>query len=167
MRGFEFALKDGKKAFENAKLPEYATKKSACADFFCAEDIVLPSIWDNIKAYLTGNTDNIIKPTLVHTGVKACMEDDEVLEIFIRSSMPKKLGLMLANSVGIIDADYYNNPDNDGEIMFAYYNLRPFKVQIKAGDRIGQGMFKKFLRPIINLKETNVERTGGFGSTDN
>ena len=107
-----------------------------------------------------------IKPTLVHTGIKACMEDDEVLELYNRSSNPKKLGLILANSVGVVDADYYNNPDNDGEIMFAFYNFKPWSVTIKAGDKIGQGVFKKFLRPTINCIVNDEERTGGFGSTD-
>ena len=173
MRGFEFALKDDKKAFEEAKLPVYATRNSACADFFCAEDVVIPSIWSCVFNYVkirlnNGNEKdaNIIKPTLVHTGVKACMEEDEVLEIYTRSSMPKKVGVLLANSVGIIDADYYSNPDNDGEIMFAYYNLRPFDITIKAGERVGQGMFKKVLRPTINLQVEDEERKGGFGSTN-
>ena len=153
MRGFEIALdKNGNPQFEGTQLPVYATKNSACADFFCAEDIEIPSGFD--------------KPTLVHTGVKACMEEDEVLEIYTRSSMPKKVGVLLANCVGIIDADYYNNPDNDGEIMFAYYNLRPEPVVIKKGDRVGQGMFKKVLRPTINLRVEEEERKGGFGSTD-
>ena len=171
MRGFEFALKDEEKAFEDAKLPVYATKNSACADFFCAEDTTIPSIWSYVFSYLGLRLKGLsekdyIKPTLVHTGVKACMEEDEVLEIYTRSSMPKKFGVLLANSVGIIDADYYSNPDNDGEIMFAYYNLRPFDVIIKAGDKVGQGMFKKVLRPTINIRVENEDRKGGFGSTD-
>ena len=171
-RGFEFALKDGEKAFKDARLPVYATNRSAGADFFCAEDVTIPSIWTSVAKYV-GNIVNIksdkdtdiIKPTLVHTGVKACMEDDEVLEIYTRSSMPKKVGVVLANSVGIVDADYYNNPSNDGEIMFAYYNIRPFDVTIKAGDRIGQGIFKKFLKPTFNLEVEESDREGGFGST--
>jgi dUTP pyrophosphatase len=104
-------------------------------------------------------------PTLVRTGIKAKMEHDEVLELYNRSSNPKKLGLILANSVGVIDADYYGNPDNDGEILFAFYNIKTEPVTIKVGDRIGQGVFKKFLRADGAVVKER-ERTGGFGSTE-
>ena len=63
-------------------------------------------------------------PTLIPTGIKAYMLDDEVLYLYNRSSNPKKKGLILANSVGVIDKDYYGNPDNDGHIMFAFYNIK-------------------------------------------
>lgn len=197
MRSFEFTRKkeNGNIVFEgdkeilsypDAQLPEYQTKAAAGADFFCAEDIVIPSIWKNIWKIFDHEKrlkhfpldTNIVhemeevkevnkwfSPTLVHTGIKACMEDDEVLIIANRSSGPKKLGLILANSIGVIDADYYNNPDNDGEIMFAYYNIKPWDVKIKKGDRIGQGFFQKYLRPEIGLKIKDVKREGGFGST--
>ena len=94
------------------------------------------------------------------------METDEVLELYNRSSNPKKLGLVLANSVGVVDADYYSNPDNDGEIMFAFYNFMPFDITLKVGDKVGQGVFKKFLRPTKGLNVKSVKREGGFGSTD-
>jgi len=195
MRSFEFARKmengapvitpdergvEGEvKAFPEAKLPEYSTRKSAGADFFAAEEVVVPSIWKQVaKSLLTrgihlevasdvGNDKKKFKivPTFIHTGIKASMEDDEVLELYNRSSNPKKLGLVLANSVGVIDADYYGNPDNDGEMMFAYYNFSPWDVTIKVGDKIGQGVFKKFLRPEVGLVIKDQDRVGGFGST--
>lgn len=164
-------------AYENAQLPEYQTKKAAGADFFAAEDTVIPSFWNPIATILKSispftcseeykkDKKNLFAPTLVHTGVKAVMEDNQVLHIYNRSSNPKKLGLILANSVGVIDADYYNNPDNDGEIMFAFYNLLPWDVTIKAGDRIGQGEFAQFMRPTVGLRIKDQERVGGFGST--
>lgn len=74
-----------------------------------------------------------VEPTLVHTGIKANMEKDEALMLYNRSSNPKKLGLVLANGVGVVDADYYNSDDNDGEIMFAFYNFMPWDISIKAG----------------------------------
>lgn len=176
MRGFEiFKDEFGKQVYASTKIPEYSTSNAAGADFFCAEDVVVPSIW---KAYSmlwdkTGVSDTWygleyagsikdfakhFKPTLVHTGVCSFMDNDEVLEIYSRSSNPKK-GLVLANSVGIIDADYR------GEIMFAFYNFMPDDLVVKAGERIGQGIFKKFLRP-DNCIVNDVERgTGGFGST--
>lgn len=160
MRAFEFALnKDGSKQYESAKIPVYQTKNSAGADFYCAEAVIIPSVFNLSKEYM-------YKPTLVHTGIKANMNEDEVLELYNRSSNPGKLGLILANSVGVVDADYYNNPDNDGEIMFAFYNMSDEDIYLQPGDRIGQGVFKKFLKPenaIVNEKD----RTGGFGSTDN
>lgn len=186
MRSFEFARKieDGKVvlddlnrevlAYPNAQLPEYQTRYSAGADFFCAETVVIPSIWKQVMGSLGANLGGLflkngklvdILPTLVHTGIKANMLEDEVLEIVNRSSGPKH-GLVLANSVGIIDADYYNSKTNDGEIMFAFYNFKLHDVTIEVGDRIGQGMFKKVLRPIVGLRVKDVDRTGGIGSTD-
>lgn len=189
-RSFEFARKmedkkpvlgdDGKEvlAYPDCQLPEYQTESSAGADFFCAEEVVVPSIWrDVIKALLpinmTTDKDIVIdgkykfdiKPTLVHTGIKSCMYKDEGLFLYNRSSNPKKIGLILANGVGVVDSDYYNNEDNDGEIMFAFYNLKPWDTKLKVGDRIGQGVFEKFLRPVKGLRVKNSKRSGGFGST--
>lgn len=184
MRSFEFVRDvdgrgmrvDGTKLFEQAQLPEYQTKYSAAADFFCAEDVVVPSIWrlllHNIRT-VTGRRHSVtlrktvrdIKPVLVHTGIRAQMEEDEVLIIANRSSGPAKRGLVMANSIGVIDRDYYGNLDNDGDIMFAFYNFHFHDVELKAGERIGQGMFQKVLRPVEGLRVKNVEREGGFGYT--
>lgn len=161
------------KAYPDAQLPEYQTKHAAGADFFCAEDVVVPSIWKQLFHVMTAmvlSEDGIeIKPTRVHTGVKANMEPDEYLEIVNRSSGPKKMGLIMANGVGIIDADYYSNKENDGEIGFLFYNIGFKDKTIKVGDRIGQGIFHKFLRPYDASKGLcikDVVRSGGFGSTD-
>lgn len=173
------------KAYPEAQLPEYQTTRSAGADFFCAEGVVIKPIWESVFSVFGSRVTNAFKclvgkdiddvekksmqsafaPTLVHTGVKSNMEADEVLELYNRSSNPKKLGLILANGVGVVDADYYNNPDNDGEIMFAFYNILPWSVTLSAGDRIGQGVFKKYLRPVEGLRVKEEERKGGFGST--
>lgn len=181
VRSFEFARKmeNGKaiedKAFQHAKLPQYQTKHAAGADFFCAEEVTIPSIWGLfIHHYLEyaashisikSDTENdVIKPTLVHTGIKAGMGEDEVLKLFNRSSGPKR-GLILANGTGVVDSDFYENPDDDGEIKFAFFNIKPWPITIKVGDRIGQGVFEKYLRPEIGLDIKNVERSSGFGST--
>lgn len=194
-RGFEFATKDkdGERvqAYPDAQLPEYQTRHSAGADFFCAQEVQITSIWrpvfgviaDWIARGLKGNlsTDKdcfgneyrkdtlrrCFAPTLVHTGIKAFMKDDEVLELYNRSSNPLKRGLILANSVGVVDADYYNNLDNDGEIMFSFYNFLPWAVTIEIGERIGQGVFKTFLRPDVGLRIKDDERNSGLGSTGN
>lgn len=181
-RRFELARKKDKEtgefldepAFPDVKMPEYSSPKAAGADFFCAKTVTIPSIWSQVlgrilhfgscEVVIEGkNTSNIV-PTLVHTGIKVCMEDDEVFELYNRSGNPGKKGLILANGVGVVDADYYNSDNNDGEILFAFYNIFPWDVTISEGDKIGQGVFKKFLRA-ENAKISGVERTGGFGST--
>ena len=147
-RGFEIA-----KGWEdkNINLPERKTKYAAGYDFEAAEDIVVPSFKKGMN------------PTLISTGIKAYMQDDEMLCIYNRSSNPKKKGLILANSVGIIDKDYYGNPDNDGHIMFAFYNIKDEDILIKKGECIGQGIFQKYL--LTDDDEASGDRTGGFGST--
>ena len=147
-RGFEIA-----KGFEDKKinLPIRKTKYSAGYDVEAAEDTVIPSFKKGMA------------PTLIKTGIKADMQDDEMLVLYNRSSNPKKKGLVLANSVGIIDKDYYGNEDNDGHIMFAFYNIKEEDVTIKKGECIGQAIFQKYLL----TDDDNAEgiREGGFGST--
>ncbi|HPZ24132.1 MAG TPA: hypothetical protein PLC25_04770, partial [Bacilli bacterium] len=97
------------------------------------------------------------------TGLKAYCEPDEWFMLANRSSNPGKKHLVLANGIGIVDADYYNNPDNDGEFMFAFFNISDEDVLIKKGDVIGQVVFEKFL--ICDGDSASGNRTGGFGST--
>ncbi len=133
-------------------LPVRKTKYSAGYDVEAAEDTVIPSFKKGMA------------PTLIKTGLKAYMEDDEVLMLYNRSSNPKKKGLILANSVGVVDKDYYGNPDNDGHIMFAFYNIKEEDVEIKKGEAIGQAVFQKYL--VADNDNAEGDRTGGFGSTD-
>ncbi len=160
--------KGNKVKWENAKIPEYSTKYAAGADFFCAEEVKIPSIWTEMfkNIFANGKEPVQVKPTMVHTGIKAKMQEDEVLYIMNRSGGPKK-GLVLANSIGVIDADYYGCDATDGEIMFGFYNFLPFEITIKVGDKIGQGVFHKFLRAENDGAVKDVERTGGFNSTGN
>ena len=148
IRGFEIA-----KGFENQDihLPIRKTKCSAGYDVEAAEDVTIP-------AFKPG-----VKPTLVKTGLKAYMPDDEYLMLCNRSSNPKKKGLILANSIGIVDSDYYENPDNDGHIMFAFFNVKAEDTIIKKGDVIGQAIFQKYL--IVDNDNAEGDRIGGFGST--
>ena len=147
-RGFEIA-----KGWEdkNINLPIRKTKYSAGYDIESAEDVVIPSFKKGMA------------PTFVKTGIKAYMEDDEVLLLYNRSSNSKKKGLILANSVGVIDKDYYGNPDNDGHIMLAFYNVKEEDTVIKKGEAIGQAIFQKYL--ITDDDNAQGERMGGFGST--
>ena len=148
IRGFEVA-----KGFEDKgiTMPERKTKFSAGYDVCAAEDCT-------ILPFKPGD-----KPILVKTGLKAYMQGDEYLMLCNRSSNPGKKGLILANSVGIVDADYYGNADNDGHIMYAFYNVKSEPVEIKKGDVIGQAIFQKFL--VVDNDEAKGLRTGGFGST--
>ena len=147
-RGFEIA-----KGFEdkNINLPIRKTKYSAGYDIEAAEDTVIPSFKKGMN------------PTLVKTGLKAYMQDDEMLLLYNRSSNPKKKGLIVSNSVGVIDKDYYENPDNDGHIMFAFYNIKEEEEKKKKGEAIGQAIFQKYLVTDDDVAEG--ERVGGFGST--
>ena len=148
IRGFEVA-----KGFEDKEinLPIRKTKYSAGYDVEAAENIIIP-------AFKPG-----MKPTLVKTGIKAYMGNNEYLMLANRSSNPGKKGLILANSVGIVDKDYYENPDNDGHIMFAFFNIKDEDVEIKKGDCIGQAIFMPFL--VVDGDVADGERIGGFGST--
>lgn len=134
-------------------LPKRKTKHSAGYDFECIETVTIPP-------YKLGD-----KPVLIPTGVKCLMCEDEFLMLVNRSSNPGKKNLVIPNSMGIIDADFYNNPDNEGEMMFAYYNLGTEPVTIEKGYCMGQGIFQKYLTTFDDNTET--ERVGGFGSTNN
>lgn len=100
---------------------------------------------------------------LIFTDVKAYMQEDEVLELYIRSSLAIKQGLMLSNNVGIVDASYYNNEDNDGNIGISIVNTGGTAVTLKAGERVAQGIFKKYFT--TDEDSTSGTRTGGFGSS--
>ncbi len=104
------------------------------------------------------------KPTLVPTGVKAYMQEDEVLYIYNRSSGPLKRFLSESNAVGIIDSDYYSNPSNDGHIFVQFINFGLGEQKIKKGEKIAQGIFSKYL--ITDDDSAEGIRTGGHGSTD-
>lgn len=164
-RGFEIC-----KGFENSEInmPIRKTKNSVGYDIEAAEDTIIPSIWktvfSNFQKFLKGNHEyDTIKPTLVKTGIKAYFGEDEALFLANRSSHPGKKGLVLANSIGVIESDYYGNPDNDGHIMFAFFNVKAEDIEIKKGDCIGQAIFQKF--GIVDNDNAEGARLGGFGST--
>ena len=144
-----------------AIIPKRQTEHSSGYDLHAVEDVEIPSIF---KMVLEMYKNKKIKPTLVRTGVKAKMEDDEALFIYSRSSFPLKNRLVQANGVGVVDADYYGNEDNDGEIMMQFINIGMTTKYIKKGDRIGQGIFKKFLK-VDDDKPKENNRSGGHGST--
>ena len=173
--------KVSKYADADLAMPVRKTALSAGYDMVAAEDYIIPSVFQ-----LASEAENVwkvaedefvtldqmgrftkefnYKPTLVSTGMKCKLDMGSFLQLSVRSSSPLKYWLMLANGVGIIDADYYNNPDNEGEIFFQIYNLSPFNIKIKKGDIIGQGVILPY-----GLTEDDAamgERVGGFGSTN-
>lgn len=135
---------------EDIKLPERSTLNSAGYDFFAIEDIILPA-----KSI-----------TRVMTGVKCELMPDMVLILANRSSNPSKKHLILTNGIGVVDADYYNNSGNEGEIGFEFYNISDEDVTIKKGEKIGQGIILKFIKTENDfISDPYKIRTGGYGST--
>ena len=139
---------DDKELYESIELPKRSTKKSAGYDIRSIEE-------------------GIIKPgeaKVFKTGVKADMNDDEVLLLMIRSSLGFKYNIELANNVGVIDSDYYNNPDNEGHFALKLINHGDKDFKVEVGDRIAQGIFVKYLT-VDDEEEIKSTRKGGFGST--
>lgn len=134
--------------YNNIIMPTRATQNSAGYDFYLLEDLVLKP--GEIKK--------------VPTGIKAEMNNDEVLMIYIRSSLGFKYNLRLCNGTGIIDSDYYNNVDNEGHILIAIQNEGTNFLNLKKNDRFVQGIFIKYLT-VDNEKNIKEIRTGGIGST--
>ena len=148
-RGFEIVSEEHLKHPEvETKLPIRGDKRAAGCDFFSKETVE-------------------IKPNEAHlfwTDVKAYMLPIEFLLVDVRSSIGTKKSLMLKNTIGIIDASYYGNPSNDGNIGVCLYNFGDEAVTIEEGERIAQGIFLYYLTP----DDDNVlqaERKGGFGSS--
>lgn len=149
MRRFEI-VKDEKRKNAGAKIkmPQRATKHSAGYDFYSPIDIIIPPC----------------QTQMIWTDIKAQFNENEVLLLCVTSSMGKK-GISLGNNIGVIDCDYYGNENNDGNLGFMLYNRTDTPYEIKAGDKIGQGIFTTFLT-VDNEVEITTERKGGFGSTN-
>lgn len=145
VRGFEIVS-----TYQNEKirLPKRATIHSAGYDLEAAVSAVIPPK----------------NAAVIPTGIKAYMMSDEVLLITPRSSLFAKKKLILTNSVGIIDADYYNNPDNEGHIRILLYNLGDLPTEIQKGERLVQAIFTKYLLA-EDEENSGIARVGGIGST--
>lgn len=143
MRKFE------KVSYDNSGIiPTRADKGSAGYDFYTPVTITI----------------NPGEKIIFKTNIKAQMEQDEMLMLHVRSSIGIKRHLMLSNCTGIIDSTYYNNPDNEGNIMGALYNYGTEPQTIEAGERVMQGIFVKYLTT-VNDMPLNTERKGGIGSS--
>lgn len=171
-RGFEIVSKfEGK----DIHLPNRSTHHAAGYDLEAAETVILPSYWEQLFKYflnklvkksdkVSAEGEKLFQASLVPTGLKAYMQDDEYLQIINRSSNPLKRFLTLPNSVGIIDADYYNNPKNEGHIYVQLINYGLIDREIKKGDRIAQGIFTRYLK-VDGDQGGLKQREGGFGSS--
>lgn len=170
-RGFEIVSKYQE---ENILLPKRATNGSAGYDLAAAAHTVIPSIWKvlskNAGIEAMENEEVIeenkqyLKSVLVPTGIKVYMPKDEFLMLVNRSSNPLKNNLSLPNGVGIIDSDYYNNDNNEGEIFVQLINYGLDDYRIEQGDRIAQGIFMPYAT--IDGETNNLgSRMGGFGSS--
>lgn len=147
IRGFESVVDEKRKTVGEVALPTRGSSKAMAYDFYSTDDWFV-------------DPNQIVK---IWTDVKAYMQDNECLILNVRSSMGGKF--MLANTQGWIDADYYSNKDNDGNIGIFLKNISKEKQFIKKGDRIAQGAFFNFL--VADNGNTDSVRVGGFGSTNN
>jgi dUTP pyrophosphatase len=148
-RGFEVVI-DKHRKFPNETiiLPTRGSKYSAGYDLYSNETVTLQPneshvFWFDVKVY---------------------MRIGEVFEIYPRSSISIKKNLILKNSVGIIDSDYYSNESNDGNMASCFINIGTTPITIEKGERISQGIFKKFYE--ADSGNTDKERTGGIGSSN-
>lgn len=137
------------KEYNDYSLPKRSTKHSAGYDFAALTDFTL--------------NPNEIK--LIPTGIKADMNNNEVLMIYIRSSLGFKFNIRMCNQTGIIDKDYYNNPDNEGHIFVKLQNEGTKPKEFKQGENIVQGIFLNYLT-VDDEEEITKERIGGVGSTN-
>ena len=133
---------------EKESLPQRKTKGSAGYDFFAREPFVIPAK-ETVK---------------IATGIKCFIKDGFVLKIYPRSSLGFKYRLSLCNTTGVIDSDYYNNPENDGHIYIKLYNPTCNDIHIKSGEAYAQGIFERFY--LAEEDEVTAERVGGIGSTN-
>ncbi|EDK4068510.1 dUTPase [Listeria monocytogenes] len=149
VRGFEVVNETNRKFPEQTiSLPIRGDKGSAGYDFFSNETV-------NIAAG---------EKHIFWTDIKSYMQEDEVLNIHVRSSTGIKKGLLLCNGTGIIDSSYYSNPGNDGNIGIAIKNFSSESVTIESGERVAQGVFQKYLVADTDIV-ANESRVGGVGST--
>ena len=133
---------------KDVKLPTRNDPGSAGYDFYLRKDLeILP-----------------MQKTLIHTDVKAYMQPDEVLLLFARSSVAHVKGLLLSTGVSVIDASYYENDANDGNIMIGVVNSTGKTIKLEAGQRLCQGVFVPFLLAENDEKVSN-KRNGGMGAS--
>jgi dUTP pyrophosphatase len=150
VRGFE-VVEDWARMCPEAdiKLPTRSTQDSAAYDIYSTQEVTIRP------------GEKIAIPT----DIKVYMKKDEVFHLYPRSNQGIKFDIMLANTTGVIDSDYYGNPDNDGNFTIVLRNLGATTYVIKNGDRIAQGEFARYLKADHDYNKKLKKRTGGVGST--
>ena len=147
MRGFEIVKEEMRKTKGEITLPTRGSKVSAGYDFYIPFNIKMNSEWNTIP-----------------TGIKCRIDKDWCLVEMPKSGLGFKFRSKLANTLGLIDSDYYNNESNEGHIWICLKNEGDKEVKIKRGEHFAQGVFTKFLK--VDNDTTVTSRTGGFGSTN-
>lgn len=150
-RGFEVVSKYESEK-DSIKMPRRSTKESAGYDIYnnTGEDIVLQP----------NSTSGAIS-----TKLKAYCRYNEYLSLKVRSGHGFKASIRLANVEGIIDADYYNNPSNEGEMFIKLRNPYDKIFTIPAGEAMAQGIFMQYLIADDDAETVGGDRVGGLGST--
>lgn len=137
--------------YDNIQLPKRATAGSAGYDFFMPEFMKQ-----------TFNEKTMQYEITIPTGVCCEIKDGWVLMLYPRSGLGFKHGVRLANSVGVIDSDYYH-ADNEGHILVKLVNCGG--ISFKEGMAFCQGVFMPY--GVTLDDEAENKRTGGMGSTGN
>ena len=172
-------------AYPDAILPTRGTERAGGYDLYAAEDTVIPGYQEiineferaynksirnkdidwaqNILPQILKNCSFDCRPKLVPTGVKIYLDEDKTFDIQARSSLPRKNWLIVANAPGLIDADYVDNPDNEGHIFVQLINLAPFPFTIKKGEKFAQGVIRQYFT--VDNDIHGGKRVGGIGST--
>ena len=150
IRGFKVVAQEYLKNETIPTLPLCKTKDSAGYDFF------LPKDADPL--FLRPGEKKVI-----WTDVKVKMQKEECFIIQVRSSLGIKYGVSLANGFGLIDSDYFSNPDNDGNIGICLVNQGREEFVLRPGSAFAQGIFFPFLK--ADNCNSEQERVGGIGST--
>ena len=145
-------LEELNKLYDNIQLPKRATKYSAGYDFYVSDDTPLPS------------RGSAVIPTGIRWVCDKEEDKNKVLQIYPRSGIGFRTGVRLMNTVGIIDADYWEG-NNEGHIMVKLHNPMDSYMHIKDGDAIVQGVITEY-HTCDDEEEIVEKRTGGMGSTD-
>lgn len=145
--GKEIADEEIRVIYDNIKLPKRSTAGSAGYDFFAPYSMTIRS----------GLSEDMFP-----TGIKVKMPKNVVLTLYTRSSLGFNRGIRLANTVGVVDSDYYNNENNEGQMYVEFYNPHRATV-IQEGEKYMQGVFINYLT--TEDDDTTQERVGGLGST--
>ena len=146
---FKKDISNDKELYDSYELPKRKTKYSAGYDIISL-----------IEATLKPN-----ECITIPTGFKYISPEDEMLMIVVRSSIGFKYNVRIVNQVGIIESDYYNNPENEGHVLVRVQNHGDKDFKINIGDRIAQGIFVKF-NIVDDEEEISDTRKGGIGSTN-